>query len=94
MPRHRAVAGRRREGTVRGASFGLVVQVVGGRADERVPELDPLAARGDHPVPFGGLERTRAQPCLGERPGDFPGGTGVARGGDEERDLRARGKDV
>ena len=70
------------------------MQVVGGGADERVPELDPLAAEGDHPVPLGGLERVRAQPCLGERPRDFPGRPCVARSGDEERVPRVPGKAV
>ena len=89
-----AGADRRREGAVRGAPPGRVAEMVGGGADERVPELDPLAAQDDHPVPLGGLKRVRAQPCPGERPRDLPGRPRVARSGDEERVLRIPGKDI
>ena len=46
------------------------------------------------PSRSAGSSASRAQPCLGERPRDFPGRPRVARGGDEERVPRVPGKDV
>jgi len=76
---------RSRERPVSGAPFDWIGDVVGGRAQHRVAELNPARLGRDEPLPLGGVERARRQAHAGEGERDLGRISGVARGGDEQR---------